>query len=131
MSPFETGILYIREQNRNTIRYFTPVHTRLLYFLEPSIMSLTTLTETEHETNQASATYKLRATAKWVKKSFWERNLWENLASIDLASKKCYEVQPKNPNAPPTHNLWPERLWLVYAISPSTSYSSSLVSFGT
>jgi sterol desaturase/sphingolipid hydroxylase (fatty acid hydroxylase superfamily) len=79
----------------------------------------TTLTETETQDNQPSTTYKLRATAKWVNKSFTERNLWENLAAIDLASKKCYEVQPKNPNAPPTHNLWFERLWLIYAISPS------------
>jgi sterol desaturase/sphingolipid hydroxylase (fatty acid hydroxylase superfamily) len=79
----------------------------------------TTLTETETQDNQPSTTYKLRATTKWVNKSFTERNLWENLAAIDLASKKCYEVQPKNPNAPPTHNLWFERLWLIYAISPS------------
>jgi len=79
----------------------------------------TILTETETQQNEIATTYKLRATAKWVKKSFWERNLWENLTAIDLASKKCYEVQPKNPNVPPTHNLWLERLWLVYAISPA------------
>jgi sterol desaturase/sphingolipid hydroxylase (fatty acid hydroxylase superfamily) len=79
----------------------------------------TTLTETGIQHNQPSTTYKLRATSKWVEKSFRERNLWEHLAAIDLASKKCYEVQPKNPNAPPTHNIWLERLWLIYAISPA------------
>ena len=79
----------------------------------------TTLTQTETRQNPLILPNKRRATAKWVEKSFRERNIWENLASIDLASKKCYEVQPKNPHVPPTHNLWLERLWLVLNISPA------------
>ncbi|CAF1035020.1 unnamed protein product [Adineta ricciae] len=77
----------------------------------------TTVTSTQSEI-RPSAAYKLRATAKWVEKPFWKRNPFEHLAAIDLASKKCYEVQPKNPNAPPAHNVWWERLWLSLAIPP-------------
>ena len=76
-------------------------------------MTTTTVTE-----NPVEISYKLRATAKWVTKSFWERNIFEHLAAIDLASDKCYKVQPKNPNAPPVHNVWRERLWLLLHISP-------------
>ncbi|UJR24854.1 hypothetical protein I4U23_006223 [Adineta vaga] len=83
----------------------------------------TTATITSIE-NQPSTTYKLRATSKWVTKSFWERNFWENVASIDLASKKCYEVQSKNPDAPPMHNLWWERFWLILAISPALIFQA-------
>ena len=82
-------------------------------------MTTTTLTETQAQCDQPSVPYKLRATSKWVSKSFKERNIWEHLASVDIASKKCYEVQPKNPNQPPVHNIWLERLWLILTISPA------------
>ena len=77
-----------------------------------------TVTLTEFEGRQASVTYKLRATAKWVSKSFRERTFFENVAAIGLASEKCYEVQPKNITTPPIHNIWFERLWLLLTISP-------------
>lgn len=76
-------------------------------------MITTTLTEYETNNNQPETSYKLRATANWVNKSFWQRSFFENLAAIDLASDKCYKVQPKNPNTPPIHGLWRERLWLL------------------
>ncbi|CAF2508754.1 unnamed protein product [Rotaria sp. Silwood2] len=82
-------------------------------------MTTTTTALIETQYNQSSTTYKLHAMSKWVNKAFQERNIWENLASIDLASKKCYEIQRKNSNAPPIHNIWFERLWLIYAISPA------------
>lgn len=79
----------------------------------------TTITENKESFEQSFATYKLRATSAWVEKPFHKRTLFEHLASIDLASKKNYQVQPKNPNAPPTHNIWWERLWLLINIPPA------------
>ncbi|CAF1210756.1 unnamed protein product [Rotaria sordida] len=88
----------------------------------------TTLTKTETAAfineieaiyEEPSIAYKLRATSTWVTKSFKERTILERLASIDLASQKCYQVQPKNPNPPPIHNIWLERLWLTCTISPA------------
>ncbi|CAF1188754.1 unnamed protein product [Rotaria sordida] len=88
----------------------------------------TTLTKTETAAfineieaiyEEPSIAYKLRATSTWVTKSFKERTVLERLASIDLASRKCYQVQPKNPNPPPIHNIWLERLWLTCTISPA------------
>ena len=81
-----------------------------------------TLTETTTEQNY---THKLRATATWVNKTFWERSAFENLVAIDLASKKCYEIQPKNSQAPPVHNMWLERLWLLIAIPPALLIQSA------
>ena len=72
------------------------------------------LTETTSNMN-----YKLRATANWVKKPFKKRNFWEKVATLDLASDKCYVVQPKNPNPPPTINVWVERFWLLRYIAPA------------
>jgi sterol desaturase/sphingolipid hydroxylase (fatty acid hydroxylase superfamily) len=82
-------------------------------------MATTTLTEPEALYDQPPVTYKLRATSKWVSKSFKQRNIWEHIAAIDIASKKCYEVQPKNPNSPPIHNIWIERVFLICTISPA------------
>jgi sterol desaturase/sphingolipid hydroxylase (fatty acid hydroxylase superfamily) len=87
----------------------------------------TTLTKTEtaeflndiETIYEQPVTYQLRASSKWVTKPFKERSLWERLATVDLASKKVYTVQPKNPNAPPVHNIWIERFWLLYTISPA------------
>ncbi|CAF3462531.1 unnamed protein product [Rotaria sp. Silwood1] len=77
------------------------------------------LNELEAIYDEPSVTYKIRTTSKWVAKSFKERSILERLASIDLASRKCYQVQPKNPNPPPIHNIWLERLWLTCTISPA------------
>ncbi len=96
-------------------------------------MKSTTVTETIDEksansnTNHSnlqcqissSVTYKLRATANWVKKPFKERNFWERLASLDLASDKCYIVQVQNSNPPPKLSVWQERLWLTMMIAPA------------
>ena len=67
----------------------------------------------------STVNYKLRATASWVKKPFKQRSFWERLATLDLASDKCYVVQPQNPNPPPNLNVWRERLWLVITIAPA------------
>ena len=84
-----------------------------------STTTTTTLTERNELVDQSSVPYKLRATSTWINKPFRQRNLFEHLAAIDLASKKCYEIQPKNVNAPPTHNIWIERLWLLFTIPPA------------
>lgn len=76
-----------------------------------------TITETQSVSNDSSL--KLRPTATWVHKSFRQRTFFEHLASIDLASEKCYEIQPQNPRTPPTHNIWIERLWLLIVIPPA------------
>ena len=91
-------------------------------------MTTITLTQTKTQQNPIIVSNRRRAAAKWVEKSFLERNLWENLASIDLASKKCYEVQPRNPNAPPTHNIWLERLMVNLCNISSNDYTITLVS---
>ena len=89
------------------------------------MMSTLTKTETEEFLNDIETiykqpvTYQLRASSKWVTKSFKERNFFERLASLDLASKKNYIVQPKNLNPPPMHNIWFERFWLCCTISPA------------
>jgi sterol desaturase/sphingolipid hydroxylase (fatty acid hydroxylase superfamily) len=67
----------------------------------------------------STVTYKLRATANWVKKSYKKRNFWERIATLELASDKCYVVQPQNPNPPPNHSGWSERLWLAVMIAPA------------
>ena len=36
-----------------------------------------------------------------------------------MAIQKSYTVQPANPKAPPVHNIWLERLWLCWVISPA------------
>ena len=73
------------------------------------------------ETNSSSslAARELRPTPAWIKKSFHERNIWERLATIELASDKCYKVQPRNPHPPPKLSPWSERLWLTSAIAPA------------
>lgn len=78
-----------------------------------------TITTTEETVDRSFVSYKLRATSTWIEKPVRKRNLFEHLAAIDLASKKCYEVQPKNPHVPPTHSIWLERFWLVCNISPA------------
>jgi hypothetical protein len=60
-----------------------------------------------------------RATTHWVRKSFCERNIWERLATLELASEKCYQVQPRNPHPPPIMNVWYERGWLTIHIAPA------------
>ena len=72
-------------------------------------------------TNSSSsgAARELRPTPAWIKKSFRERNVWERLATIELASDKCYTVQPRNPSPPPKLSPWRERLWLTSAIAPA------------
>lgn len=72
---------------------------------------------TELKTN--NSTTKLRASADWVKKPFEKRNLWQRIATIELATDKCYTVQPKNPNPPPKLSPLNERLWLTIHIAPA------------
>ncbi|CAF1078328.1 unnamed protein product [Adineta steineri] len=67
----------------------------------------------------SNVTYKLRATANWVQKPYQQRNFWERLATLDLASDKCYVVQPQNTNPPRNLNVWRERLWLTVMIAPA------------
>ena len=67
----------------------------------------------------STVTYKLRETVNWVKKPFKKRNFWERLATLDLASDKCYVVQPQNPNPPPDLHVWRERRWLTTNIAPA------------
>ncbi|CAF1609523.1 unnamed protein product [Rotaria magnacalcarata] len=67
----------------------------------------------------APVTYKLRTAANWVKKPFKNRNIWERLATLDLASDRCYIVQPQNPNPPPKLSVWQERVWLAIMIAPA------------
>ncbi|CAF1180266.1 unnamed protein product [Adineta steineri] len=81
-------------------------------------------TETTEFVNEIEAiyeqpvTYKLRASSTWVTKPNKERTIFESLATIDLADKKNYTVQPKNPNPPPVHSIWLERFWFFYTVSP-------------
>jgi sterol desaturase/sphingolipid hydroxylase (fatty acid hydroxylase superfamily) len=87
----------------------------------------TTLTKTEtteflkeiEEIYEQPVAYQLRASSKWVAKPFQERTTFERLATLDLASKKVYAIKPKNPNPPPEHNIWLERLWLSWTIPPA------------
>ncbi|CAF0915549.1 unnamed protein product [Adineta ricciae] len=88
---------------------------------------MTTLTKTEtteflseiEAIYEQPLAYRLRASSKWVSKPFKERNFFEKVASIELANKRNYEVQPKNPKPPPIHNIWIERFWLCYTIPPA------------
>lgn len=73
----------------------------------------------ETTSSSSVATRELRATPAWIKKSFRERNVWERLATIELASDKCYKLQPRNPHPPPKLSPWRERLWLTSAIAPA------------
>ena len=90
-------------------------------------MSTSTLTKTEspeflkeiEEIYEKPVAYQLRASSTWVTKSFKERSFYERLATIDLASKKVYELKEKNPNKPPVHSVWKERLWLLFVIPPA------------
>ena len=61
----------------------------------------------------------IRLTANWVKKPFRKRTFWERLATLDLASDKCYAIQPQNPKTPPNLSVWYERFWLATRIAPA------------
>lgn len=84
-----------------------------------------TRTETAEFLNEIEGIYdktssdQLRASSKWVTKRFQDRSLFERLATIELASKKVYSLKPANPNPPPVHNIWRERVWLILTISPA------------
>ena len=84
-----------------------------------------TKTETAEFLNQIEDIYEkptseqLRGSSKWVNKTFQERTIFERFASIDLASKKVYTLKKRNPNPPPVHNIWLERLWLCLVVPPA------------
>ena len=63
--------------------------------------------------------YKIRPKPKWLERPYAKRNLWQRVATIELASEKCYMVQPKNPDPPPTMSAWRERCWLACHIAPA------------
>ena len=81
-------------------------------------MSRASPPENPLEQSVAAAPQSLRATVNWVKKPYHKRNFWQRLATIELASDKCYAVQPKNPNPPPKLSAWSERAWLTSGIAP-------------
>ena len=58
-------------------------------------------------------------TPNWVKTPYKKRNFWQRIATIALASEKCYVVQPRNANLPPKMSVWGERLWLILNIAPA------------